>query len=350
MGKIKWIDFQFNGQALKAADWSELSHDEWLAFRASNQKIGGSEVGTVCGMDSFKDPLILFYEKIGIKKKDNTGNVFTAGGHLDEAAIITRLEHWDHTGVTDWVDNYYAKVKHRRIETPDITIFPEGLDWGAFNMDGFIYEDTEYPGEGIAEAKKIGGRYSDMFLGGSPPKYLFQLVSYMEATGSYYGRVILLKDGVDVIVRSFDRSMEEYDIISKVVHNRCSRFYAAMQAGLKAVKKHKGDAMMDALYDIESEYADVIYLSASEELAAWYTEQHLMKEKLAQIEMTAELRALADRKLSLSDDISRASEEHDYVSNQIRRIMRNRGAKLAQDDEVRIAFAKMLRVSYKKNL
>jgi len=64
--KIKHTEI--NGKKVGYYDVSNLSYDEWVAFRNSLGKLGGSDVGTVCGVNKFKDGLTLFLEKIGLKE------------------------------------------------------------------------------------------------------------------------------------------------------------------------------------------------------------------------------------------------------------------------------------------
>lgn len=344
MGKVKHTTFDWNGHPVKIADWSKLSHKEWEQWRGSLNMIGGSDVSTICGYNDYKDPLILFYEKLGLKQSKFYPNELTAGGHADEPGILARLESWDGA---DWVEHFYSEKKFRKVTPYRWTFFSDDMPWLAFNMDGVISDDKMFPdkGLGVAEFKKIRGQYCDKFKGGVPPKYTPQVVAGMEATGSYYGIIALLRDGVELIVRPFDRSMEKYQWWADLVHLSCGLFASALDEGRAIVEKHGGvvsDGLLDELLDVEAKYGDVLYVSSDERLGSWYSEIHNMRQERGTAEPDSELTELVAMRERVAEDISELSEKKNLLDNQIKDWMRKRKAILAEDGKVRVGFRKNL--------
>lgn len=349
MGKVIYKEIKWNGRPVKVADWSALTHKEWEQWRAGLNKIGGSDVGTILGYNMWKDPLILFYEKIGIKPKFFKPNELTAGGHADEQGILDRLEHYDGS---QWVPNYYAGKKFRRIEPLRFTFYSDEMPWLAYNADGVIYDDAVHhdKGMGMAEFKKIRGQYSDKFVGGVPVAYIPQLVTGMEVTGAWYGMIALLRDGVELIVRTFDRDMDDYYWWADQIHTACSRFYEAMLKGQEVVAGHGGkmsDELLNELLEIEAEYEDILYVSADDNLGSYYSELHNLRQERGTAQPDSELIELVARREKANEILTESKEERQLLDNKIRDWMRKRAAILAEDDKVRVGFRKNLTLKVK---
>ena len=263
----------FPAKGLRGVDVTKMSMSEWAAFRTSTFKIGGSDIGTVMGHNSFTDPLTLWYEKIGIKPKHFAGNIFTATGHLYEEIIMQQAEHYDETG--EWAANFYSGAKFRRIKIVPYTLFHKDFPYFGLNLDGRVVQDHEYSdvyGTGVWECKTIGGHYAEKFVGGYPEKYNDQVQGYMMVTGAKYAVLTLVKDGRHVIQRTIFPDLE----YQKEIDHRCTRFYEAMIKG-KEVVDRKGLSIsdkMDNLWSIQNEYADVLEIYADEELAPFLKATH----------------------------------------------------------------------------
>lgn len=253
---MKELQFKINGNVVPAIDLSEMTSQEWDVYRKNSIRIGGSEIGTILGLNLYEDPMTLFFKKTGFMAPDFVPNEATEGGHLDEAAILMRLEHYD--GFS-WAQNYRENRKFRKIVKPNVTFLPDSHPYLALNVDGLIENDPEYQGTGIAEAKKIGFKSFQSYPGNCPPSYLAQVTAYMTGLNAEFGRIALLEDGVRLHVRTLDKSMEEYQAMKELVETICPRFYQAVLDGrqvlsLELDKHDKHNLFMEVL----GEYSDII--------------------------------------------------------------------------------------------
>lgn len=69
----------FYGTNLLSYDVSKMNKATWVDFRSNLLGIGGSGIGTILGMNLYKDPLTYFYEIIGLIKGNFKDNPYTFG-------------------------------------------------------------------------------------------------------------------------------------------------------------------------------------------------------------------------------------------------------------------------------
>lgn len=256
MRTFSGIEFE-KYRGVDAINTSRMSRKEWQDFRNSYKLIGGSEIGTVIGLDEYKSPLALWREKIGLVKSQVKYNKYMASGHVDEAGIITRLAHYnDNTG--DWVDAYANERVIRCVQPVPYTLFPEYMPWCALNIDGEITDDPFAPGYGVAECKTIGVSTAKKYIGGLPPKYIGQLVAYMDGTRADFGRFAFLDTDRDFYSILLTKDQENYKVFSSLLHERCQEFFQATQEGLKIMEGLLTPAAKAELYMIERKYAGVL--------------------------------------------------------------------------------------------
>ena len=250
------LAMEINGVSVPYIDLNGMTSQEWDVYRKGSVRIGGSEIGTVLGLNLYEDPMTLFFKKTGFLPSDFVPNEHTEGGHLDEAAILTRLEHYD--GFS-WAQHFRDGKKFRTIEKPNVTFLPNSHPYLALNVDGLIQGDRDYEGTGIAEAKKIGFKSFQSYPGNCPPSYLAQVTAYMLGLNAPFGRIALLEDGVRLHVRTLDKRMDEFDGIAELIETVCPRFYQAVLDGRQVLSldmeiNDKRNLFMEVL----AEYSDII--------------------------------------------------------------------------------------------
>lgn len=238
-------------------DLAGMTPAEWDAYRKQSIRIGGSDIGTILGLNKYSDAITLWAEKCGLITSNFQPSEATEGGHLDEAGILKRLEYWD--GM-QWVNNLRAEKTFRKIAKPTCTYLPEEFPFAAINVDGIITDDHDYPGKmGIAEAKKIASQVMSSYPGGVVPTYICQVVFYMMGLNLDFAYIAMLEDGVRLNVRTFDRAMPEVQIIESKILEVAPRFYAAVQDGRQVMEtitdvQERNNAMMEVI----AEYSDVL--------------------------------------------------------------------------------------------
>ncbi len=154
---------------------SNMGHKEWLVLRKTG--IGGSDAGTVCGLNPYSSPMKLFYDKSGeVEEQDNEA---MRQGHDLEDYVAQRF--MEATGLKVRRSNYmYRNVEHPFM-IADVDRFVVGEDAGL-------------------ECKTASAYNADKWKDGNIPlHYAMQCYHYMAVTGKrtwYIAAVILGKEFV----------------------------------------------------------------------------------------------------------------------------------------------------------
>ena len=155
---------------------SNMDHAEWLALRKTG--IGGSDAGTVCGMNPYGSHIKLFYDKSGDKTEELENEAMRQGRDLEDYVAQRFMEA---TGLKVRRSNYM----YRSIEHP------------------FMIADVDrlVVGENAGLECKTASAYSaDKWKDGNIPLYyVMQCYHYMAVTGKrtwYIAAAILGKEFV----------------------------------------------------------------------------------------------------------------------------------------------------------
>lgn len=68
--------------AKKLVNTKEISHDEWLTLR--KKSIGGSDAGSVIGMNQYQSAVTLYADKMGLSKEKESNEAMRLGNDLEE--------------------------------------------------------------------------------------------------------------------------------------------------------------------------------------------------------------------------------------------------------------------------
>ena len=337
---MKELDFYINGNFVPAIDLSEMTAQEWDVYRKNSIRIGGSEIGTVLGLNIYEDPMTLFFKKSGFMPSEFVPNEATEGGHLDEAAILTRLEHYD--GYS-WAQHFRDGRKFREIVKPNVTFLPESHPYLALNVDGLIENDPEYSGTGIAEAKKIGFKSFQSYPGNCPPSYLAQVTAYMIGLNAEFGRIALLEDGVRLHVRTLDKGMEEFHAIKEMIEQICPRFYQAVLDARQVLsldldKHDKENLFMEVL----AEYSDIIRVTDLSKTAI----DALSEDGRKGLLRTSEFDSLFEQYEGATSEASRADKLKRQLENEICMVIVNKRVLSIEGTSYRVNYNK--RLTFKK--
>lgn len=108
----------------------DMSEEEWLQAREGG--IGGSDAGTVCGVNKYKSAYALWAEKSGIVERDFVGNEATKWGHRLERIVAEAYAEDYNKAVVEWPVILWSKE--------------EGHDFMFANLDFLIVEPSdEFP-------------------------------------------------------------------------------------------------------------------------------------------------------------------------------------------------------------
>ena len=155
---------------------ADMTNEEWLALRKTG--IGGSDAGTVCGLNPYSSPMKLFHDKTGgeIEELDNEA---VRQGHDLEEYVAQRFT--EATGLKVRRSNYMYRSTDHPFMIADVDRLIVGEDAGL-------------------ECKTASAYNADKWKDGDIPlHYIMQCYHYMAVTGKrtwYIAAVILGREFV----------------------------------------------------------------------------------------------------------------------------------------------------------
>lgn len=195
---------------LNTKSWSR---EEWLQHRTKG--IGGSDVGTILGLNPYKSASQLFVEKLRLFPSGDADNVAAFMGDYMEDRVADLWTYY-HADELEFIKNAKTGNKTGKCHRVNAMLTNEKYPWLRGNIDRKI---TELNGEkinGVLECKTINGFYAKQFEDGIPPQYYYQLQTYLLITGYSFGQIALLVDGRNLVVEHFDADEQmQQEIIEK---------------------------------------------------------------------------------------------------------------------------------------
>jgi len=177
---------------------ARLSEAEWQTLRLSFVRqgmIGGSDSGTLLGINQYKSPINLFYQALGIGELPSIMNAAMLHGKQLEDYISKCWQYYDGTD-EGWVENTINNKKIKRYKKLRAIITNPKYPVLFANVDGIITKHPIYgKRQGILEIKTISGYSADSYEAGIPPSYLIQVQHYMLVMELPYAEICYLKDG-----------------------------------------------------------------------------------------------------------------------------------------------------------
>lgn len=238
---------------------------EWLALRSRG--IGGSEIGTVLGVNPWKSATQLFFEKLGLFQDEESNNMRMFMGNFMEAHIADLWQHWDGSEESI-VANYRAGRKVRQCSERPETMWLKKHPFLIANIDRQIDKAPGRKGRGVLECKTINGYYAQQWAAGVPPSYLYQIQQYMFVTGFKYSELALLQDGNAMSVLEFEADPNAQELILEKGSEFWQRIQAARPAAVKYLTEEgKQNPDRNALSDYMEEVEE--YEPAPESMPAY---------------------------------------------------------------------------------
>ena len=189
------------------AKTTELTHDEWLDLRKTG--IGGSDAGTILGVNPYSSPYALWADKTGLVENVFKGNAATEWGNRLERTVAEAFAEQSGCAVVEW------------------PVMLQGRNtWELANVDFFIVEPSEVTPAGqvtsvdsepnnisaILECKTTGivgkGNAKGWDNNQVPASYYWQGAHYAMVTGISQVYFACLIGGQGIVVRSRDYTAE----------------------------------------------------------------------------------------------------------------------------------------------
>ena len=124
---------------------AEMSREEWLKLRKTG--LGGSDAGTVCGLNPYSSRMDLFYDKTGGETEEQENEAMRQGRDLEDYVARRFMEA---TGLKVRRSNYMYRNTEYPFMVADVDRFIVGEDAGlecktasAYNADK--WKDGEIP-------------------------------------------------------------------------------------------------------------------------------------------------------------------------------------------------------------
>lgn len=199
-----------------------LSREEWLKLRTSIIGVGGSDTGTILGLNPWQGPAELFHKKIGnVNMQDFMEQSAFHGIYLEDY-VADLFRFWDGS-VESMMQNKQANTVINKVSKVNAILINEKYPWLFANLDR-KFRSVDGKEKGVLECKTLSGYVSEMWDGGVPPAHLAQVTQYMMVTGDKMAYIATLKDGRDFYSYpiEFDKNFaqqieqETYDFISRV--------------------------------------------------------------------------------------------------------------------------------------
>lgn len=166
---------------------STVSQDDdeaqWLANRSKG--IGGSDVGTICGVNPYSSARLLYFKKTG-QYQDSESFEFSEDS-------LERMS-WGHKLEPIVADEFQRRTGKRVVICP-ATLQHKDHPWALANTDRIIVDENENP-IGVLEVKTANSRLlKDWEEGDLPIYYLYQLQWYLWILDLEYGAFAALIGG-----------------------------------------------------------------------------------------------------------------------------------------------------------
>lgn len=180
---------------------TNLTREQWLEFRRYG--IGGSDIGTICGLNPYNSPYRLWLEKTGQIPLSDSDSEAMLWGRLHEDTIAKEFSR--RTGIK--VQRRNAILQH------------DEHAWALANVDRICIENGE---RGVLECKTTGASRADEWDGDDvPPAYMLQVQWYLYVTGYQFGYLACLIGGNKLVTRRVER---DDDLIRELVE-RAAEFW-----------------------------------------------------------------------------------------------------------------------------
>lgn len=171
-----------NCKVLSTAE-QDVDEEAWLAARTKG--IGGSDIGTICGVNKYSTPRLLYFKKTGQYEDSETMG-------FSEAA--KERMHFGHKLEPVVADEYVQRTGKRAVICP-ATLQHKDYPWALANIDRVLVDENDTP-YGLLEIKTADARLlKDWENGDMPTSYIYQLQWYLFVTNLEYGAFAALIGG-----------------------------------------------------------------------------------------------------------------------------------------------------------
>lgn len=319
--------------------------EEWYEFR--KRGIGGSEIGTVLGINKYDTAVRLFHEKIGSIEPRREDNERMFWGRTNEENIARVWQYYD--GTKDgYVENCTSNKIVRKCRSVNGYVVNPDYPWlfasvdRLINIEGGFNLITGEPleKEGILECKNMSYWVSQMWEDGIPIYHLAQIHVYMILLDADYAEIAMLVDGGQLQVEKIQR---DEALCERILTISKAFWYNRVVPGMDAIEKRNMADMEGNVPESEKWEGEVQRFEPDPDDSEAYKD--FMEEKFLvtreEVDGTIPLYAEAKRDKFLLKMKARIDDERTGIKNKFIKFMSDYGAES-------VDFGKLGRVNWSK--
>jgi len=163
-----------------------ISREKWLELRKKG--LGGSDVGSICGLNKWKSPIAVYLDKVG---------------ELPNEDIESEAAYWG-TVMEDTVAKEFEKRTGKKVRRKNFILQHKEYPWMLANLDRVIVGENALLECKTASAYKDGDWKDDVI----PESYLLQVQHYLAITGCEKGYIAALIGGNKFVWKEIQRDEE----------------------------------------------------------------------------------------------------------------------------------------------
>ena len=210
----------------------DMSETEWLKAREGG--IGGSDAGTVCGVNKYKSAYALWAEKSNIVEREFVGNEATRIGHKFERPIAEFYAEENNKAVVEWPVILWSEEEDREFmfANLDFLIVEPSDEFPAGTVQTWRFDYAPPNILGILEVKTAGlaspGNPGAWLGNNIPQSYMLQGYHYGVVTGltNITFACLLGGNGLQVREMEWDEDIAENMVIAE------QQFWHLMETGV----------------------------------------------------------------------------------------------------------------------
>lgn len=308
-----------------------MSRHDWLEFRKGY--IGGSDLGTIMGVNKNYSIVELFYQKLGLLSSSEEINEAIYWGQKLEDPLLEAAQSLDLRDMT-----YMQNNPLRKISKFKYMVNNPSYPWLLGNVDGLEnYSYRWYKADRIVEAKNISRQSAEMWET-IPPYHFFQVQGYIRILDPMLRKkealIVYLRDG---------RDLYGYEIPE--VPNLAEQMLERSEDFSKRVAKGK-----EIIANTPNEDLQLTYLAAyeppvdhSKAYERFWSELYKKKLNYVKIDGGDDLYEIAKKYKDCNAKIKEIDEEKQIHKNKILKALHDNGADV-------IKFGDLGQITYNKKL
>lgn len=312
-----------------------MDRNVWLEKR--KEGLGGSDMGTILGVNKNFSRLELFYQKCGATKDSTKNNPAMHWGNRMEPLVLHDAQYLN-LETQEYLPNLEAGNKLRTLTEFKYMVRNSSFPWLLANIDGINgINRRKFKAKRIAEIKTISRQSAEMWET-FPIYHYFQVQMYHLVL-----RPMLLEDADDIFYLKDGRDLYGYEIefnfsVAERILEESYNFWQIVLRGREIVQNtHNKDKQLSYLAEIEPEPEH------NEAYLDFVSELYKMKSNFRRMEGNDEMFGYVTHYKTIGKQVSELMKDRDHYKSIIMNELRLNEANI-------IDFGKKGRVTFNKKL